>query len=180
MHDRRSSVGSSCGGKIITGQFGLLQQYRPRTDFMQCSKKQPYSITSSAVASSVGGTVRPKALAVFRLMTNSNLVGCTTGRSPGLSPLRIRPSLPKSALARSPSRALEMLFYQMRSRTRVRRQGRHRCDHEIYRIWPRCSWLSDASPMCNVLGKDRIAFVNDTADKTFDNTSHWAVALQHP
>jgi hypothetical protein len=33
----------------------------------------PHWITSSAVASSVSGTVRPRALAVFRLITNSNL-----------------------------------------------------------------------------------------------------------
>ena len=39
-------------------------------------KKDGYSITSSASASSVGGTVRPSALAVLRLITNSNLVGC--------------------------------------------------------------------------------------------------------
>src|SRR5215207_9512548 len=31
----------------------------------------PHSITSSARARSVGGTVRPSALAVFKLMTNS-------------------------------------------------------------------------------------------------------------
>ena len=35
-----------------------------------------HSITSSARASSVGGTSRPSALAVLRLMTSSNLVGC--------------------------------------------------------------------------------------------------------
>ena len=35
-----------------------------------------YSITSSARASSVGGTSRPSALAVLRLITSSNLVGC--------------------------------------------------------------------------------------------------------
>jgi hypothetical protein len=34
-----------------------------------------YSITSSAVASSVGGTSTPSVLAVLRLMTSSNLVG---------------------------------------------------------------------------------------------------------
>ena len=34
-----------------------------------------HSITSSARASSVGGTSRPSALAVLRLMTSSNLVG---------------------------------------------------------------------------------------------------------
>jgi hypothetical protein len=52
---------------------------------------EPYSITSSAVASSVGGTSMPSALAVCRLMTNSNLVDCTTGRSEGLAPLVIWP-----------------------------------------------------------------------------------------
>ena len=34
-----------------------------------------HSITSSAVASSEGGTVRPSALAVLRLIANSYLVG---------------------------------------------------------------------------------------------------------
>src|SRR5262245_51902804 len=49
-----------------------------------------HSITSSARASSVGGTSRPSAFAVLRLITNSYLVGAWTGRSPGFSPLRIR------------------------------------------------------------------------------------------
>src|SRR5262249_15006626 len=49
-----------------------------------------HSITSSAVASSEGGTVRPSARAVGMLMTKSNLVDCTTGRSAGLAPLRMR------------------------------------------------------------------------------------------
>ena len=39
------------------------------------SKQHPYSITSSVSASSVGGAVMPSVLAVFRLMTNSYLVG---------------------------------------------------------------------------------------------------------
>ena len=51
-----------------------------------------YSITSSARVMSVGGTVRPSALAVLRLSTSSKLVGRTTGRSAGFSPLRIRPT----------------------------------------------------------------------------------------
>ena len=50
-----------------------------------------YSITSSARASSVGGTSSPSALAVVRLMMKSNFVDCTTGRSAGLAPLRTRP-----------------------------------------------------------------------------------------
>src|SRR5262245_37570336 len=37
-----------------------------------------------------GGMVIPSALAVLRLMTNSNCVGCSTGRSAGLAPFRMR------------------------------------------------------------------------------------------
>ena len=48
-----------------------------------------YSITWSARASREGGIVRPRAFAVFRLMNSSNLVGCSTGRSAALAPLRI-------------------------------------------------------------------------------------------
>ena len=51
-----------------------------------------HSITSSAATSRVCGTVRPSAFAVLRLMTKSNLVGCSTGNSVGLAPLRIRPT----------------------------------------------------------------------------------------
>src|SRR5262249_50872741 len=52
----------------------------------------PHSITSSAVASSVGGTGRSSILAVWALMTSSNLVACTTANSAGLAPLRRRPT----------------------------------------------------------------------------------------
>ena len=48
-----------------------------------------YRITSSAWKSSVGGTVRSKAFAALRLMTSSNCMGCSIGRSPGLAPLHI-------------------------------------------------------------------------------------------
>src|SRR5262245_30346766 len=52
----------------------------------------PHSITSSAIASSDGGTVRPSIRAVSALMTSSNLVACTTGKSAGFSPFRMRPA----------------------------------------------------------------------------------------
>jgi hypothetical protein len=44
-----------------------------------------YWITSSARASTDGGIVRPRAFAALRLITNSNLVGRSTGRSPALA-----------------------------------------------------------------------------------------------
>ena len=48
-----------------------------------------HSITSSARASSIGGMVSSSAWAVVRLMTRSNLVGCSTGRSTGFAPRNI-------------------------------------------------------------------------------------------
>src|SRR5262245_21966568 len=49
-----------------------------------------HSITSSAAACKVRGTVRPSIFAVLRLITSSNLVGCSIGRSEGGVPLRMR------------------------------------------------------------------------------------------
>src|SRR5262249_45484105 len=48
-----------------------------------------YLMTLSALASTFGGIVRPICLAFFKLITSSNLVGCSTGRSAGFAPLRI-------------------------------------------------------------------------------------------
>src|SRR4029450_5487042 len=48
-----------------------------------------YSMTWSAWRMTVCGIVRPSAFAVLRLMTSSNFVGCSTGRSAGLAPFRI-------------------------------------------------------------------------------------------
>src|SRR5215468_1525629 len=48
-----------------------------------------HSITSSTRASKIGERSRPSALAALRLITNSNLVPCWTGKSAGFAPLRI-------------------------------------------------------------------------------------------
>src|SRR5262249_21072101 len=72
---------------------------RPRHERPRCRAAEKrdevataaHSITSSARASSLSGTCRRRAFAMPRLMTSSNLVSCTTGRSAGFSPLRIRP-----------------------------------------------------------------------------------------
>src|SRR5262249_38054283 len=55
-------------------------------------KSRRFIRSPSAVASSVGGTSMPSALAVLRLMTNSNLVACCTGMSIGFAPLRMFPA----------------------------------------------------------------------------------------
>jgi len=57
---------------------------RPRTlisviasnGLLHRSDQRRYSITSSARASSVGGTIRPSAFAVLRLMPSLYVVGC--------------------------------------------------------------------------------------------------------
>ena len=69
----------------------LLPTSRERPCHCCAAKKRDelapfHSITSSARASSVCGTLRPSILAVWALMTSSNLVGCTTGKSAGLAP----------------------------------------------------------------------------------------------
>ena len=48
-----------------------------------------YSITTSARSSTAGGITKPSACAVLKLTANSNLVGCSTGMSPGGVPLKI-------------------------------------------------------------------------------------------
>ena len=87
----RAGGGNTCGSMLIC---------RSRAASSSCSsrKRQPFdelaachSITSSAMDSSPGGTSMPSASAVFKLIRNSNLVACTTARSAGFSPLRIRP-----------------------------------------------------------------------------------------
>src|SRR5262245_54517639 len=45
--------------------------------------------TLSALARTFGGIVNPICFAALRLIINSNFVGCSTGRSAGLAPLRL-------------------------------------------------------------------------------------------
>jgi hypothetical protein len=54
-------------------------------------EEQPcYSMTSSARASRVVGMVMPSALAVLRLIMSLNFSGCSTGKSAGVAPWRMR------------------------------------------------------------------------------------------
>jgi hypothetical protein len=81
----------------FTPESGLKSDIAPcpgsaTSGLMHCIKWHRYSITSSARASRVGGISIPSILAVLRLMMNSNLVACMTGRSAGLAPLSILPT----------------------------------------------------------------------------------------
>jgi hypothetical protein len=60
-----------------------------KSRLIHLGRQHLYSITASARAINVGGMSRPSVFAVLRLITNSILVGCSTGRSAGFAPLRI-------------------------------------------------------------------------------------------
>jgi hypothetical protein len=75
--------------------LGLLGAHRERPRGCPAAKKHDesaataHSITLSARNRNDSGIVRPSVLAVLRLMTSSYLDACSTGRSAGLTPLRI-------------------------------------------------------------------------------------------
>src|SRR5215467_7050901 len=75
----------------------LLRPCRERPRGCRAAEKRDelaplHSITSSATARSLSGTARPSMRAACALMTSSNLLACTTGRSAGFVPLRMRPA----------------------------------------------------------------------------------------
>src|SRR6266508_944781 len=71
-----------------------LRQRRPRADAIVGRVTQPgagstHSIRSSARSRNAGGTTRPRDLAVFMLITSSNLIGCSMCSVAGFAPFRI-------------------------------------------------------------------------------------------
>src|SRR5262249_54449557 len=93
--DRRRARAQEPDGRQLYAQLRAGRE-RPRRraaderDELAAFHLRDHSITSSARASSVGGTSRPSIRAVFRLITSSNFVGCWTGKSPGFAPRRTR------------------------------------------------------------------------------------------
>ena len=82
------SLMSALPPKADIVQHGGNVRFVPEAD-MQGSEEHHYSITSSARSRAEVGNAIPIALAVLRLIMNSNFVGCSTGRSAGFAPLRI-------------------------------------------------------------------------------------------
>jgi hypothetical protein len=76
---------------LISSAKRLLQQNLPESGPMH-QQNSNQSITSSASNCIELGTMMPKAFAVLRLITNSNLTDRCTGKSAGFSPLTIRPA----------------------------------------------------------------------------------------
>jgi hypothetical protein len=76
-----AAVGSVVGpGRLPGSRCRCARRARRRYR----SKRNGYSITSSASAISLSGMFKLSVFAVMRLMTNSNFVGCTTGQIGGL------------------------------------------------------------------------------------------------
>ena len=91
----RPQSGSSA--RQCAAPFALLRPRRERPSGRRAAEQRDelappdHSITSSARASRLVEW-RPSAFAVLRLITSSNLVGCCTGKSAGLTPFRRRPT----------------------------------------------------------------------------------------
>jgi len=74
--------------KADVAQRGRHVRFRANKSLMHRSKRQLYSITSSgALQQRCRQLRRQSAFAVFKLITSSNLVGCSTGRSAGFRTL---------------------------------------------------------------------------------------------
>src|SRR5262249_15454923 len=90
--------------------LALLRARRERPRHRRTAQKRDevapshHSINSSARSKNASGIFSPSDLAVVRLMTRSNLVGCSTGMSPGFAPRRILST--KSAARRNRSTKL--------------------------------------------------------------------------
>jgi hypothetical protein len=74
---------------INTCAVDSLKVLDPERPIREADIGRIYSITSFTRRRNDSGTVKPSALAVVRLITRSNFVGCSTGRSAGLAPRRI-------------------------------------------------------------------------------------------
>ena len=90
-----AAAARGCSASILYIDIGsawsldYLLPFGPRGSTVS-GKQITYWITSSARPSSDGGIVRPRALAVLRLIISVKVVGCPMGKSSGLTPFRMR------------------------------------------------------------------------------------------
>ena len=86
---------------MLTLDQGRLSTQSSRSDFSKAvvgriraigDHGEPSLMTSSARFSTDCGTLRPSAFAALSLITSSNLVGCSTGRSAAFAPLKDAPA----------------------------------------------------------------------------------------
>ena len=94
---RGKALGRAGGQETDCRKVRRLQAAGDRAQRAGADQRQDvaalHSITSSARSRKAIGIARPIAFAVLRLITNSNFVGSSTGRSAGLAPFRILPTV---------------------------------------------------------------------------------------
>src|SRR5262249_23257612 len=87
-------VNQPCVHRLDETDFGGRQRAEGLGSHEEFERSRPcclagYLINLVARASTSGGIVRPICFAVLRLITSSNFVGCSTGKSAGLAPFKI-------------------------------------------------------------------------------------------
>ena len=89
QRDEDSDASEPHGVPRLAASLAEPNYWRCGSQELAALVEHSYSMIWSARPRSVWGIVRPRALAVLRLITSSNFVGCSIGTSPGLAPLRI-------------------------------------------------------------------------------------------
>jgi hypothetical protein len=130
LHMRQFCGGERQRPEDIAQRVTLFRRVTLRGSFPARAKAEPpYSITSSAVARSVGGTVRPSAFAVLTLMTIKYFVGNWTGSSDGFAPRRCPTSICRSQAAKGKAYVMLMRIIADASLVPARAESptRHPC-----------------------------------------------------
>ena len=86
-----ASAGRTVGGRTVSSRQTTILLTISFAPFVYCLllTARCHLMTRSALASTLGGIVRPICFAALRLITSSNFVGCSTGRSAGFLPFKI-------------------------------------------------------------------------------------------
>ena len=123
-------------------------------------------MTSSARAKSDCGTVRPSALAVLRLITSSNLVGCSTGSSAGLAPFRILST-------NTAERCANGISIEHGHDNRIARNSLSDCGTGVH-LW----WDDDKELLASVYGRSQVTdSTGNSIDANWITGGHTAIHL---
>jgi hypothetical protein len=88
LNKREKCLGLQSADVRFTPESGHVQRTHPRLLWAKSGHRTTHSINWSARPTRLLGTLRPSALATFKLMINSIFVDSCTGKSAGFLPLR--------------------------------------------------------------------------------------------